>query len=213
MVTVTVFAEGGAVDSGGVDAATMDNSAALRQSLNRIFSETIGKRDGVQIVVEMKAGYKNVCKEFLKKSDDSLVMYLDSDCVARDIPKWFEKLSLNDHVTIPDDRRNNIYFMVQEMEAWILKDLHSLELWAEKEGYERKDVSPLSQHSLVRGKDIESIKKPSKNLAQMVKHFFSRNKKKVKYKKLKNAPAILDCIDVGTLKAKDAELTRFSTTF
>ena len=209
MVTVTVFAEGGTVDSGGVDAATMDNSAALRQSLNRIFSETIGKR----IVVEMKAGYKNVCKEFLKKSDVSLVMYLDSDCVARDIPKWFEKMSLNDHITIPDDRRNNIYFMVQEMEAWILKDLHSLELWAEKEGYERKDVSPLSQHSLVRGKNIESIKKPSKNLALMVKHFFSRNKKKVKYEKLKNAPAILDCIDVGTLKAKDAELTRFSTTF
>ena len=213
MVTVTVFAEGGVLPGDSVDVATMDNSAALRQSLNRIFSESIEKRDDVQIVVEMKAGYKNVCKEFLRKADDSVVMFVDSECPAQDIPKWFEVLDSKDSINIPEDRRKNIYFMIQEMEAWILKDLQSVERWADLEGLTRVDLSPLAEHSLVRNKDVEDISKPSEKLRELVKHFFKRNGKKAKYGKLKTAPAMLDCVNVGVLKSLDSELTKFATNF
>lgn len=213
MVTVTVFAEGGVLPGDTVDVATMDNSAALRQSLNRIFSEALEKRDDVQIVVEMKAGYKNVCKEFLKKTDDSLVMFLDSECPAQNISQWFETLNSKDSINIPEDRRKNIFFMIQEMEAWILKDLQSVEKWAELEGFKRVDLSPLADHSLVRNKNVENISKPNGKLSDLIKHFFMRNGKKVKYGKLKTAPAILDCVNVGVLKSLDDELARFSANF
>ena len=213
MVTVTVFAEGGVLPGDSVDVATMDNSAALRQSLNRIFSESLEQRDDVQIVVEMKAGYKNVCKEFLRMADDSVVMFLDSECPAQDVPKWFETLDSKDSINIPEDRRMNIYFMIQEMEAWILKDLQSIERWADLEGLERVDLAPLANHSLIRNKNIENISKPNEKLRDLVKHFFMRNGKKAKYGKLKTAPAMLDCINVGVLKSLDAELTRFSKEF
>ncbi len=205
--------KGGVLEGDSADVKTMDNSAALRESLNRIFSESIGKKDEVQIIVEMQGGYKNVCKEFLKKKDAAIVMFIDSDCPLQNRVDWFEKLKDNDSIDIPKDFRANIYFMIQEMEAWILKDLTSIERWAEREGLERTDRKPLEKHSLVYGKEVECISKPNDKLAQLVKHFFKKNGKKVRYGKLKTAPAILDCIDVKILKSKDAELTRFSMNF
>ncbi len=89
-----------------------------------------------------------------------------------------------------------------------------MEEWARKNRHIRTNQTEiLSQHSLIAGKNIEDISKPSKVLCEIIKHFFSKEyngkKKKIQYGKLKTAPELLDCLDVTELKNSDTELKRF----
>lgn len=100
--------------------------------------------------------------------------------------------------------------MVQEMEAWFLKQPECLDRWAELEGYSRKDAEfNISNHSLIKGKDIELISKPSEKLALIMRRFFFKGSKAAKYGKLKTSPQLLDSLDIGSLLPLDLELQRF----
>ncbi len=211
MVKLNLIVEGG-VYANNVSADTANNVESLRQSLHDFFFRIIESEE-IAITIYMGAGNHNAARQFIK-SDSDVRLFVDSDLPLETKYEWFKKLINDEHpektVVIPSDKVPSVYFMIQEMEAWFLKQTDCLERWAEMEGYTRKDPHlSIAEHSLLRNKDIESIKKPSEKLAVILKRFFFKNKKGVRYGKLTTAPKLLDSLDISRLLPLDSELQRF----
>lgn len=211
MVRLNLIVEGG-VYTDNVSAETASNVESLRQSLHKFFNRVL-RRDDIEITIFMGAGYRNAAKQFVE--ENSLMgLFVDSDSPAKTKHLWFERLINTEHpemtIIIPEEKKKHVFFMVQEMEAWFLKQPECLSRWAEMEGYSRKDAKlDISEHSLIKGKDIASISKPSEKLSLLMKRFFFKETKAAKYGKLKNAPLLLDSLNVDSLIPLDLELQRF----
>ena len=110
--------------------------------------------------------------------------------------------------------------MVQEMEAWFLKQLVCLEKWAEAEGYRYKPVVKkrlqidITEHTVIKNRKIEDISKPSEKLNLLMKTYYKdMDNKAAKYGKLAIAPILLNYLDVPLLLEQDSELKRFQATY
>lgn len=215
MVKLNLIFEGG-IYTNNVSVDTSTNMESLRQSVHQFFSRLLNTEE-VDIVLYLGCGYRNAVKKFIKDKDNS-VLFVDSDCSRDLVSQWYDRL-INDanpdkSILIPDDKKANVFFMVQEMEAWFLKQPDVLVRWANVQKYKRKhSEESIKDHSLIRNKDVEDIAKPSEKLNQIIKHFFSKGKKGVRYGKLKSAPEILDCLDTLRLIDVDEDLLRFKTSF
>ena len=212
MVKLSLIVEGG-VHTNDVSAETANNAEALREALHKFFSRLLG-RDDVEITIFMGQSYRNAAKLFVEK-DMPISLFVDLDLPPEEKELWFDKLVNKKHpehsITIPEEKRQVVFFMVQEMEAWFLKQTDCMEKWAKKEGWTKKDKSSIAEHSIIKGKDIEKLSKPSQKLSIIMRHFFTKNKKTAKYGKLKTAPSLLDALDAAALRAVDKELDRFFT--
>ena len=213
MVKLNLIVEGG-VHTQNASAETASNVESLRQSLYRFFTGIL-KRTDIEITIFMGAGYRNAAKQFVGCSQPS-GLFVDSDLPPEIKNLWFDKLINKEHaemtIIIPEEKKQYIFFMVQEMEAWFLKQPECLDRWAISEGYSRKDAGfDISNHSLIKGRDIESIFKPSEKLALIMKRFFYKGTKVAKYGKLKTSPQLLDSLDIDSLLHLDSELQRFVT--
>lgn len=217
MVNLNIIVEGGTFDRNAGE-ETFNNVEALRESLNKLFSRLL-KRDDISVRVDVGAGYRNAAKMFVKNMDNHY-LYVDSDNV--DTSKWFEKLDNHDPskaIIIPEEAKDKVFFMIQEMEAWFLKQPECLDRWGAAQGYSRtKADTAIAADNQIVDKDIESLSKPSKIVGIIVQRYFERTlpdgkKKKVKYGKLKSAPSIIDNIDEQSLITVDKELFRFKVSF
>ena len=211
MVNLNIIVEGG-VPPSTVCVETANNVESLRQSLHGFFSRLLNRED-VQITIHLGYGYKNAARQFSKSYVEGY-LFADSDHPQESKNQWFDKLvddvNPDKTIIIPDYKKDYVFFMVQEMEAWFLKQINSINQWAEKEGYERKHPNEnIEEHSVIRNKNIEEIKKPSEKLAIILKHYFEKNKRSVKYGKLKTAPTLIECLNVCELVNCDQELQRF----
>ena len=210
MVRLNLIIEGG-VYADSVSVETANNAEALREALHNFFTRLLN-RDDIEITIFMGNGYRNAAKKFVAASVP-ISLFVDFDLPPDEKYRWFEKL-INDNepdktIVIPEEKKESVFFMIQEMEAWFLKQPTCIDKWADKEGYKRKNPEEISQHSLIKGKSIEKINKPSKKLEILLKTFFEKNKKAARYGKLKTAPALLDALDVSELESLDKELQRF----
>ena len=217
MVNLNIIVEGGTLDPNSSE-ETFNNVEALRESLNKLFSRLL-KRDDISVRVDMGAGYRNSAKMFVKNTEDHY-LYVDSD--DADTNKWFDRLDDADPakaIVIPADAKDKVFFMIQEMEAWFLKQPECLERWGESQSFVRtKKETAIASDNQIAGKDIESRSEPSKIVGVIVQRYFERvlpngKKKKVKYGKLKSAPAIIDNLDEKALVVVDKELYRFKVMF
>lgn len=217
MVNLNIIVEGGTLDPNSSE-ETFNNVETLRESLNKLFSRLL-KRDDISIRVDMGAGYRNSANRFVKNPDDHY-LYVDSD--DADTNKWFDRLGDADPakaIVIPAETKDKVFFMIQEMEAWFLKQPECLERWGESKSFVRtKNETAIASDNLIAGKDIESLSKPSKIVGVIVQRYFERilpngKRKKVKYGKLKSAPAIIDNLDEQALVSVDKELYRFKVLF
>ena len=211
MVKLNLIVEGG-VYPNHVSAETASNVESLRQSLHQFFQRLL-RRDDIEITIFMGAGFRNAAKQFVEASS-FLGLFVDSDLPPEKRYEWFDKLTNQAHpelsITMPEEKMHDVFFMIQEMEAWFLKQPACLDRWATLEGYSRKDAElVISDHSLIKGKDIERIAKPSEKLALLMKRFFEKGTKAARYGKLKQSPLLLDSLDVEALLPLDAELQRF----
>jgi len=217
MVNLNIIVEGGTLDP-NVSDDTFNNVEALRESLNKLFSRLL-KRDDISVRVDIGAGYRNAARMFVKHAANHY-LYVDSDDVDTD--KWFDKLDNpdpNKAIVIPADAKDKVFFMIQEMEAWFLKQPECLDRWGKAQGYIRqKKGIEIAADNQIAGKDIEGLSKPSKIVGVIVQRYFERvlpngKPQKVKYGKLKSAPGIIDQLDENTLVAVDRELLRFKVLF
>lgn len=217
MVEVTIIMEGG-VNEMAVAASVCDNSNALREALFHIFSEALGRED-VSIRIAMSTGKRAATKAFVRDSD-IVYLYTDLDDARSHRAEWFVKMETDNPqkpIAIPEEKRDYVFFMIQEMEAWILKQPEAIERWASANNYQHfEDRGAVSEHRLIAGKDIEAITKPSKVLADIIKQTFQSDRmrkngkpKGVEYSKLKSASGILSRLDVSLLLSHDSELQAF----
>jgi len=217
MVNLNIIVEGGTLDP-NVSDDTFNNVEALRESLNKLFSRLL-KRDDISVRVDIGAGYRNAARMLVKHAANHY-LYVDSDDVDTD--KWFDKLDNpdpNKAIVIPADAKDKVFFMIQEMEAWFLKQPECLDRWGKAQGYIRqKRGIEIAADNQIAGKDIEGLSKPSRIVGVIVQRYFERvlpngKPQKVKYGKLKTAPGIIDQLDENTLVAVDRELLRFKVLF
>lgn len=214
MVEIRIIVEGGG-QSGPSDIVTANNTESLRQSLNSFFTRLLCRND---ISISVGYGYRNAAKRFIEDSSYNS-LFVDSDVSAENVTSWFEKLKTENPdkpIIIPLERKSDVYFMIQEMEAWFLKQPECFEKWAVHEGYIKRNSDLISNHSLIKEKNVEDIHKPSEITKILLKHFFEKKfpsgkRKLAAYGKLKTAPILLDCLDVNYLLKNDKELLRFKS--
>lgn len=218
MVTVRIVVEGGVL-SCNADATTASNTESLRQSLHSFFTRLLS-RDDISIVISLGAGYRSAVKRF-QMEETGTSLFVDLDAPKSEANEWFIKLESENKdkpIILSSEQKQNVFFMIQEMEAWFLKQPDCFEKWADLENYTKRDAKPIADHNLISGKNIEDISKPSVVVSTLLKHFFEKRTagkkwRLAEYGKLRTAPALLDCLDVALLEKQDSELVRFKNSF
>ena len=223
-MVISIIIEGGVLPNDNISAATMNNVESLRQSLHRIFAKVLSDQEDISIVINPQASYKQAVNKYLVAGEDTF-LFVDLDMPKDKKQLWFDNLAndLNKPISIPNEKKDNIFFMIQEMEAWILKQPAAIYKWAtEYNNYLNKRTDKIEDHTLLRNRDVEDIAKPSTVLEKLITTFFEKNirgskayKKrfgKVRYTKLKEGAELLDCLNVALLLAQDEELQRFRNT-
>lgn len=220
-MVVSIIIEGGVLANDNISAITMNNVESLRQSFYRIFNGILQENEDISIKIIPQASYKQAIKSYLVATEDTFLL-IDLDMPKQQKAQWFDNLSMlpNKPITIPDDRKEHIYFMIQEMEAWILKQPDAIYKWAiEYNHYLTKRADNLAEHTMLRNKNVEDIANPSSVLEKLITTFFEKDLKgtraekkklgKVRYTKLKEGAELLDCLNIALLLAQDDELKRF----
>jgi hypothetical protein len=216
-MVIRIIVEGGALpdknstaDAGTVN--TYDGSEVLREELKKFFIKVLGISD-ISIIVTYEGSNKNAAKVFISQPDEDY-LYTDLDDVPEKRDEWFSKME-NDGIVIPEERQNDVFFWIQEMEAWFLKQPQCIEAWATVRKIEIK--TPIASDPLIAGKDIEHlVHKPSEVMKVIFRRDLKNTKKgkdgkpqKIVYGKLRVAPRLIPYLNPQELKEQDKELQLF----
>lgn len=214
-MVIRIIVEGGAYPTNNTHSATdltLDGSEVLREELKKFFTAVLGIAD-ISIIVSYQAGYKNAAKVFITKPEENY-LYTDLDDIPEKRADWFTHLA-EDGIVIPDERKADVFFWIQEMEAWFLKQPQSIERWATDRNIKIK--RPIAEDPLISGKDIEHLQhKPSFVMKVIFQRDLENTRKgkngkiqKLGYGKLRHAPRIIPYLIPQDLMANDAELRAF----
>jgi len=206
MVEIRIVIEGGVLLNDNISAATVNNSERLRQSFHKLLSKVLNP-DNFNIIVEIGAGDKNAAKSFKKHAinDSKTTLFVDLDGVKSIKHERLIELDIVDY-------NNQVFFMVQEMEAWILSQPEAIEKCYDLRFIRRKKDEQLTNHKLLLVHP-EEITKPSKILEILLPYYYSEKKgdkiKKKKYGKLKDAPLLIEQLDFTKLLATFEDIKSF----
>lgn len=214
-MVIRIIVEGGAYPTNNTHSATdltLDGSEVLREELKKFFTAVLGIAD-ISIIVSYQAGYKNAAKVFIAKPEENY-LYTDLDDIPERRADWFTHLA-EVGIVIPDERRPDVFFWIQEMEAWFLKQPQSIERWATDRNITIKRA--IVEDPLISGKDIEHLQhKPSYVMKVIFQRDLENTRKgkngkiqKLEYGKLRHAPRIIPYLIPQDLMANDAELRAF----
>lgn len=216
-MVIRIIIEGGALPNrnDAVDAGTIntyDGSEVLREELKKFFINVLGISD-ISVIVTYEGSNKNAAKVFVTQPEEDY-LYTDLDDVPEKRSEWFDKME-KDGIVIPDERKQDVFFWIQEMEAWFLKQPHCIEAWAAVRKIEVK--TPIASDPLIAGKDIEHLAhKPSEVMKVIFRRDLKNTKKgkngkpqKLEYGKLRVAPRLIPFLNPQELKGNDAELQSF----
>lgn len=216
-MVIRIVIEGGALPNinSDIDAKTIntyDGSEVLREELKKFFMNVLGISD-ISIIVSYEGSNKNAAKVFVAQPEEDY-LYTDLDDVPEKRSGWFDKME-KDGIVIPNNRKQDVFFWIQEMEAWFLKQPQCIEAWAAIRQIEIK--TPIATDPLIAGKDIEHLPhKPSEVMKVIFRRDLKNTKKgkdgkpqKIVYGKLRVAPRLIPYLNPQELKGNDAELLSF----
>lgn len=195
MVKVRIFVEGGDHPNNTPNAATATNNVFLRQSLNQLLNSAFDNLK-VSIECDICGSYISTQKSFVNNADASALLLIDLDGVEATKAAKLSQLGL-------DDCKDRVFFMVQEMETWILSQPMRLQ-----EGLSGRYVKytdfDMASDPLITGIDVQTISKPSQTLDHLLKNHFHELKngvpKPLKYGKLKNSYLLITLLDITELR-------------
>ena len=194
MVTVKIVVEGGVMPHSNVEAQTISNSERLRESFYKLLTQMVAPTT-FNLEIEMGAGEKNACKIFkksIKEKKCSLLIDLDG---AKEIRiKRLNDLEIQDYSDF-------VFFMIQQMEAWMLSQPKSIEKGLMYSN-PNKIEADISDNDIFKQKPYD-ISQPALKLKTLLSRYYyyqKRNiKKKKKYGKLKDAPLFIENLDAVEL--------------
>ena len=195
MVKVRIFVEGGAHPNNTPNAATATNSVFLRQSLNKLLNDAFDNSK-VSIECDICASYTGAKKSFVNNADTSALLLIDLDGIEATKTTRLSELGLN-------DCKDRVFFMVQQMEAWILSQPMRLQEGLSKR-YEKHTDFDMATDPLIAGIDVQTISNPSQILDHLLKKHFHELKngvrKELKYGKLKKSYDLIKLLDITELR-------------
>jgi hypothetical protein len=204
MVTINILVEGGigANDPQSNNPANVNNNNSLRQAFTKLFEKIV--RQQVKTVIYLLGPVGN---ERNVTHTDFEFYWRDLDRPATDKNEVRQNVMRN----IPSLSETQVYFFVQEVEAWILSQFDSLNV-------PQYTIQPgILQHSMLRQySHAGEIPKPSTKLIRLAELFVSENRKPdagFKYHKLKNAYQFIAALDVEQLKRDFEDVRNFSSLF
>lgn len=201
MVSITIFVEGGPND-GRPPVETAGAMAAYREGFRKLFSSL---STPYQIVIEpigSVAGARKYLEEIDKGTLTGFVLIdLDgppSDKAARIAGSY---MGVN---------TANLYFMVQEMEAWILSQPDKVEDFSLTAAWRPKPAATaIASDPAIHGRHPEDIAKPSEVLDTLLRRYFEEAKTRggkphvrpVRYHKTAHGPKLLALLDLSRLRS------------
>lgn len=197
MVNVSIFIEGGVLPNENVDVQTIDNSERLREGFYSIFSQMLSPNK-FNVSIKLGSGNKQTVKFFIskihKQPDSILLIDLDDFNSAKH--NKLDELGLSNY-------EKNVFFMVQEMEAWIISQIDKVDLFFRDRFFRKKVDIQLSSDRKIKNNHPEDIVKPSRVLKEIIGRYYSyyQNKKRnKKYSKLKDGADLLSILDSNELQ-------------
>ncbi len=201
MVSITIYIEGGNVQYGdSATIQTIDNSPIFRENFHRLFSQKFKETDFNLIVQPI--GSVSQAKKYLGHiaEDENKVIFIDLDA-----PKSEREKRLQSYAPLDTSR---LFFMIQEMESWILSQPNILDIHAQNEGFIRKRYEEsIGGDTLIKNFHPEKIPRPSNKLSTIFRKYFAiekmrRGKVKSKpktYSKTKDGPKLIGLLELSLL--------------
>jgi hypothetical protein len=204
MVRVVVYVEGGTPPQQHVEGVlTIDNSSIFREHFHQLLSQKFDP-NLFDLVVQPIGSVTRVkaLLEMLNHDQKNSAILIDLDgpeSVREDRLKHFAPLDTA-----------HVFFMVQEMEAWILAQITVLEDYAHKEGYIRKHpLQSIEDDKLLSGRHPESISRPSEKLNTIFRKYYTIGKvrkgklvsKPKSYQKSKDGPSLIGILSLEKLES------------
>lgn len=197
MVRITIYIEGGIPDS---QEGYLDNSAVFRESFHHLLNQML-PQDSFDLVIQPIGQISQAVKYLQKINEQKIngVLLVDLDGPKR-IKE--ERLQAN-YASDP----SKIFFMIQEMEAWILSQPEKIEAYARAEQLIFKRTEAISSNPLLKGIHPEEIERPGDRLSTIFRQYFlfkKIRKGKIKegpknYVKSKDGPALIALLELQPL--------------
>lgn len=188
MVTITVLFEGGAAPSSNPNADTIDNTVCLRESFNKLLNSGLYNQN---VRIQAVPAYSINSAVKIRQPNAFLLIDLDGGSDKKQQRIIDSKLN---------DIEEFVFFMVQRMEAWILSQPDIIENVFVAFKTSKSNVADDPQ---IKGKHPEEIHRPEFVLNVILQRLFSYKKsgkiKKLKYGKLKEAPKLIENLDIHRL--------------
>lgn len=200
MVNITIYIEGKQSKNPAV--LTVDNSAVFRENFYKLFSQKLPPTE-FNLRINMFGTVtqtENILKDIEIQDINSVVL------IDLDAPKEKRDYRLSRYK--PSDRKK-IFFMIQEMEAWILSQTDKIEEFGRNEGLIRKKADEdIKTNKLLKDKHPEEIPKPvNVKLDTILKEYFDvvkikrgkRRENAKRYSKAKDGPKLIGLLELQIL--------------
>lgn len=197
MVNVNIFIERGVVPHDNDAVKTIENSEQLRESFYELFTQILSPQK-FNLIVKLSGGRKQAINTFKSKyiSSQNTALLLDLDDFKENKAIKIQEFDLKDFT-------EDVFFMVQEYEAWLLSQIDKIDDYYKERHIRRNPDNQLSDSLKIKDKHPEDIPKPSSVLKEIImKNFrYKRDrKKKKKYNKLRDGAELLTIIDATDLR-------------
>ncbi len=204
MVTINILVEGGLGknDPQRNNPKTFSNHNSLRQAFTKLFEKIVNQQ--VRTVIYLLGPVGNE-RNIANKSLQFYWRDLDRPSTEK------ETVRQNVLQNIPSLNEEQVYFFIQEVEAWILSQFDTLQipLYTIKPG--------ILQHSMLQQYGHpQEIPAPAEKLTKLADLFLSENRKpddNFRYGKLKNAYQFIQELDIEQLKRDFEDVLVFSNLF
>ncbi|MDM8542515.1 DUF4276 family protein [Desulfococcaceae bacterium HSG9] len=199
MVNITIFIEGGR--SHNPAAATIDNTAVFRENFHKLFVQKLpSTKFNLSIIPFGSITKARKMLQHIETQRINAALLIDLDAPKE---KKDERLGFYE----PFDT-TKIFFMIQEMEAWILSQVDKIEKFGKNERLIRKKVDQdINDNPLLKEKHPEQISKPSEKLKTILRQYFDvvkikgNKERKIgkRYVKAKDGPALIGLLELHLL--------------
>jgi hypothetical protein len=164
MIDITIYIEGVKSDNPAV--MTVDNTAVFRENFHKLFSQQLSSEQ-FNLIIQPFGTITQSRKmlEHIEKQGINGVLLIDLDA-----PKEQRVERLNQYEPFDTSK---IFFVIQEMEAWILSQVDKIEEFARNEGLIRKRVNEdIQSNPLIKNIHPETISKPDEKLDTIFRQYF-----------------------------------------
>lgn len=195
MVDISIFIEGGVLPNDNISVQTIDNSDKLREGFYSILSQLV---PSTEFNIKIKQGSSNkqtinFFKTKIKKDANSSLL-IDLDCSKHEKATKLSEFELTGY-------SENVFFMVQEMEAWIISQIDKVDAYYKNKLIRKRTGIALSNHHKIVNIHPEDIVKPSTVLKEILGYYFiTKFRKKKKYGKLKDGSILLSLLNANDLQ-------------